>query len=161
MGYNSLNRTVNHKFTQMEINRWINWKFENETFAYIQRLFLQNTYQWTREKRKSGTAWQPVPITVNIISHGTNWHWWPPDGLPWEHTLTSMICMPETWDLNLIIKTHQTHPNGRMFYKIINLLCTDVSRLWKSREDWETGPDWRKLKRPATKCPTWFWGVFL
>ena len=58
---------------------------------------------------------------VNITTKKTNQTYVPPNMIQWEHTITSVIFLPKSYNLNQILREQQTCPNWGSIYRITGL----------------------------------------
>lgn len=71
---------------------------------------------------------------VNTIKYRTNWNYVPTNGMQWEElSSTPVIFLTRVYNLNLLMRKHQTNANGGTCYQITGLSSSNASRLWKSK----------------------------
>ena len=65
------------------------------------------------------------------------------------HRINFVMFLPKTHNLHLIMRKHPKSPNsnGDTVYKITGQYFPKVSRTWKTRKDWGTVTDFRRLRK--------------
>jgi len=134
----------NDCFKQEASSEWAStreWMLDEKQCIYLASRYLLILIK--RKKRFSGESWQRClnqVIKVNIISNGTRQQ----HGLDMLH---HSVSLPKLHNLNLIISTYETNPNGGSFYKVKGIWSSTMSKSWKR----SNCPGW---ERPLDSRPS-------